>query len=107
MTRTATIVRKTKETKVELTLNLDGHGIASINTGVGFLDHMLTLMTSHGLMDLEVRSTGDLHIDEHHTAEDVMICFGKAIDRRWATGAVSYEPGIVMYRWMSHSLALW
>ncbi len=80
MARTATIQRETKETKVSLSLTLDGNGKVSAATGIGFLDHMLTLMASHGLMDLDVKCTGDLHIDEHHAAEDVMICLGKAID---------------------------
>ena len=80
MARTATVQRETKETRINLSLALDGSGKVSADTGVGFLDHMLTLMASHGLMDLDVQCSGDLHIDEHHTAEDVMICLGRAID---------------------------
>ncbi len=103
--RTATVQRETKETKVSLTLNLDGRGNADVQTGIGFLDHMLTLMASHGLMDLEVNATGDLHIDEHHTAEDVMICLGRAIDQ-----ALGDRAGIVRtwhsYVPMDEALAL-
>lgn len=79
--RTATIERQTGETSVALTLNIDGAGNAEIATGVGFLDHMLHLFARHGLFDLTVRATGDLHVDEHHTAEDVCICLGQAFDR--------------------------
>ena len=80
MERSANVVRNTNETKVDLTLKLDGTGLSDVDTGIGFLDHMLTLMASHGLMDLTVKASGDLHIDDHHSAEDVMICLGKAID---------------------------
>lgn len=79
--RTATIERQTGETSVALTLNVDGVGSAEIATGIGFLDHMLHLFARHGLFDLTVRATGDLHVDEHHTAEDVCICLGQAFDR--------------------------
>ncbi len=79
--RTATIERQTGETSVALTLNVDGAGSAEIATGIGFLDHMLHLFARHGLFDLTVRATGDLHVDEHHTAEDVCICLGQAFDR--------------------------
>jgi imidazoleglycerol-phosphate dehydratase len=78
--RTATISRTTGETEISLTLSLDGGGKADVSTGVGFLDHMLTLWAKHGLFDLSVRAVGDLHIDEHHTAEDTCICLGKALD---------------------------
>lgn len=78
--RTATISRTTGETEISLTLSLDGAGKADVSTGVGFLDHMLTLWARHGLFDLSVRAVGDLHIDEHHTAEDTCICLGKALD---------------------------
>ncbi len=77
--RTATIRRETGETRISLTLNLDGSGRGDIRTGVGFLDHMLTLLTRHGLFDLEVHAEGDLHVDAHHTVEDVGICLGKAL----------------------------
>ncbi len=81
MRRAATIERQTGETSVALTLNVDGAGNAEIATGIGFLDHMLHLFARHGLFDLTVRATGDLHVDEHHTAEDVCICLGQAFDR--------------------------
>lgn len=79
--RSAQIERKTGETQISLSLTVDGAGKADIQTGIGFLDHMLTLFAGHGLFDLTVRATGDLHIDDHHTAEDVCICLGKALDQ--------------------------
>jgi len=79
MVRTASYNRKTTETSVKLELNLDGTGQAKINTGVGFFDHMLTLLAKHALFDLEIEATGDLEVDAHHTVEDVGICFGKAL----------------------------
>lgn len=79
--RTATIHRQTKETEIHLTLNLDGTGQAEVSTGIGFLDHMLTALAVHGLFDLTVQATGDLHIDSHHTIEDVGIVLGQAIDQ--------------------------
>ena len=78
--RTATIERNTNETKITLSLNVDGTGKADVATGIGFLDHMLVLLAGHGLFDLTVHADGDLHIDDHHTAEDVFICLGKALD---------------------------
>lgn len=77
--RTAAIRRETRETSVELSLNVDGSGRARARTGIGFLDHMLTLLAHHGLFDLEVSCQGDLEVDEHHSAEDVMICLGQAL----------------------------
>ncbi|MCZ2342533.1 MAG: imidazoleglycerol-phosphate dehydratase HisB [Bacteroidales bacterium] len=79
MPRTATIRRETAETQITLSLNLDGQGQADVATGVGFFDHMLTHIARHGLFDLTVHCNGDLHIDAHHTVEDVGICFGKAL----------------------------
>jgi imidazoleglycerol-phosphate dehydratase len=79
MARTATIDRKTAETNIQLSLNLDGTGKADIATGVGFLDHMLTLLAKHGALDLNVRAKGDLEVDQHHTVEDTGICLGQAI----------------------------
>jgi imidazoleglycerol-phosphate dehydratase len=79
MARTASIDRKTAETEIQLSLNLDGTGKADISTGVGFLDHMLTLFSKHGILDLAVQAKGDLHVDQHHTVEDVGICLGQAI----------------------------
>ncbi|MEZ4518413.1 MAG: imidazoleglycerol-phosphate dehydratase HisB [Chloroflexota bacterium] len=72
--------RKTSETDISLTLNLDGRGVNEIATGVGFLDHMLAAFAVHGLFDLDLRATGDLHIDSHHTIEDVAIVLGQAVD---------------------------
>ena len=78
-TRKATIKRKTRETQVELTVNLDGEGKSNINTGVGFLDHMLELLAKHALFDLDVKAEGDRIVDDHHTVEDVGICLGQGI----------------------------
>jgi imidazoleglycerol-phosphate dehydratase len=79
MARTSTITRKTNETAVTLTLDLDGVGKHDIVTGVPFLDHLLTHVSLHGVIDLSVNAQGDLHIDEHHTVEDVAIALGQAI----------------------------
>ncbi|MDR0611534.1 MAG: imidazoleglycerol-phosphate dehydratase HisB [Planctomycetaceae bacterium] len=76
--RTATITRNTKETQISLTLNLDGNGISAISTGVGFFDHMLTLFAAHSMLDLNIDAQGDLHVDGHHTVEDVGIALGQA-----------------------------
>jgi imidazoleglycerol-phosphate dehydratase len=81
MSRTASITRKTSETVISLTLDLDGTGASEIDTGIGFLDHMLTAFAKHGLFDLTVRAEGDLHIDYHHTTEDVGIVLGAAFAR--------------------------
>ncbi len=78
--RTATVERRTNETRIALSLNLDGSGQAAIETGVGFFDHMLHHVAVHGLFDLTVQASGDLHIDPHHTVEDVAICLGRALD---------------------------
>ena len=77
--RTSTISRKTSETDIEVSLNLDGRGHNEISTGIGFLDHMLAALAVHGLLDLKVIANGDLHIDTHHTIEDVGIVLGQAI----------------------------
>ncbi len=79
--RTATLTRKTNETDITIELALDGSGQHEIATGVGFLDHMLTHVAVHGLFDLTVRAKGDLHIDEHHTVEDVALALGSAFDQ--------------------------
>ncbi len=79
--RIATIERTTKETNIRVGINLDGAGIADVMTGVPMLDHLLSHVAVHGLLDLEVRATGDLEIDAHHTVEDVAIAFGGALDR--------------------------
>ncbi len=81
MARAATIERRTTETQIRISLNLDGRGQHQIGTGVGFLDHMLTAVAVHGLFDLTVKAEGDLHIDSHHTIEDVAIVLGKAFDQ--------------------------
>jgi imidazoleglycerol-phosphate dehydratase len=78
MPRTASITRNTAETQIELELNLDGTGQSDIATGVGFFDHMLTLLAKHAAIDLKVKANGDLHVDAHHTVEDVGICLGQA-----------------------------
>ena len=89
-TRTATVVRETKETRVEVTIDLDGSGRSSAKTGIGMLDHLVEQIGKHGLFDLKVTATGDLHVDEHHTVEDVGIALGQAIDE-----ALGERRGIV------------
>jgi len=79
--RTSTVKRKTNETDITITLNLDGTGKHDIQTGVGFLDHLLTHIAVHGLFDLDVKAKGDLHIDAHHTIEDVALVLGQAFDQ--------------------------
>jgi imidazoleglycerol-phosphate dehydratase len=79
--RSARLTRRTNETKVELSVNLDGVGRGSVHTGVGFFDHMLDLFSRHSLFDLEVTAEGDLHVDQHHTVEDVGIVLGQAIEK--------------------------
>ncbi len=96
MSRTASISRNTAETKIELTLNLDGTGTTDIATGVGFLDHMLTLLAKHALFDLTVHATGDLHVDDHHTVEDVGICLGRCLLQ-----ALGDKKGICRYGHMT------
>ena len=79
MPRSASISRKTNETDIQLSLDLDGKGESQLSTGVGFFDHMLELLTRHALFDLSVEARGDLHVDQHHTVEDVGICLGQAL----------------------------
>ena len=79
MSRTGTIERKTKETKIRLSVDLDGSGKAEVKTGIGFFDHMLDLFARHSLIDLTLDAEGDLEVDPHHTVEDVGICLGSAI----------------------------
>jgi imidazoleglycerol-phosphate dehydratase len=88
--RTATVSRQTRETNIKVILNLDGRGQAEIQTGIGFLDHMLHHVAVHGLFDLTVKAEGDLHIDAHHTAEDVAITLGQALHQ-----ALGNRQGIV------------
>jgi imidazoleglycerol-phosphate dehydratase len=92
MPRTAKISRKTAETKIELELNLDGSGTSHISTGVGFFDHMLTLLARHAAIDLTVKADGDLQVDQHHTVEDTGICLGQAIKQ-----ALGDKAGIRRY----------
>lgn len=98
--RHSTITRQTAETKIELALNLDGSGRAEIATGIGFFDHMLTLLTRHSLIDLTVKAAGDLHVDGHHTVEDVGICYGKALVQCSATRQASAVTEMRPCRWM-------
>jgi len=81
MSRTATVSRKTRETTITLALRLDGEGRASVSTGIGFLDHLLSAVACHARIDLELSCEGDLHVDDHHTAEDCAIAIGTAIDQ--------------------------
>ena len=90
--RTVKINRKTAETDIALTLNLDGKGKSTIQTGVGFLDHMLTLFAAHGKFDLTVTCQGDTHVDDHHSAEDIGICLGQAFQT-----ALGDKRGITRY----------
>lgn len=104
MARTAQISRQTKETSIDVTINLDGSGQASISTGIPFYDHMLEQLARHGGFDLSVQATGDLHIDTHHTVEDVAICIGEALKaalgdkagvRRFASGSFPLDEALV------------
>ena len=94
--RKSTVRRQTKETRVELTLDLDGKGNVSAKTGVGFLDHMLEHLGKHSLVDLEVKAAGDVQVDDHHTVEDVAICLGQALKE-----ALGDKAGIRRYGWAS------
>ena len=90
--RRATITRKTKETEIAVSITLDGAGVADVATGIGFFDHMLDQVARHSLIDLTVRAKGDLHIDPHHTVEDVGIAFGQALAK-----ALGDKRGVVRY----------
>ncbi|MCA3001449.1 MAG: imidazoleglycerol-phosphate dehydratase HisB [Rhodocyclaceae bacterium] len=90
--RNATVTRNTKETQITVSINLDGTGKASLQSGVPFLDHMLDQIARHGLIDIEIKATGDTHIDDHHTVEDVGITLGQAV-----TKALGDKTGIVRY----------
>ena len=92
LVRTASVKRTTKETDVEVTVNLDGQGKCDVNTGIPFLDHMLHQIASHGLIDLDIKATGDIEIDDHHTNEDVGITLGQAIAK-----AVGNRQGIYRF----------
>ena len=90
--RTATVERKTRETEIAVSLDLDGTGDSDIDTGIGFLDHMLESFSRHSMIDLKVRATGDLHVDYHHTTEDTGIVIGQALSQ-----ALGDRRGIVRY----------
>lgn len=90
--RTATVKRATSETRVEITVNLDGSGVRDIHTGIGFYDHMLEQLARHGLFDLSIHTQGDLHIDAHHTVEDTAIALGEAFRE-----ALGDRAGITRY----------
>ncbi len=90
--RTAKIERKTNETAITLELNLDGTGKYEIDTGIGFFDHMLTHLSKHSKVDMVIKATGDLHVDAHHTVEDVAICLGQCLDK-----ALGDKRGITRY----------
>ncbi len=90
--RVAEVVRNTNETQIRVTLNVDGSGAAKLATGIGFFDHMLDQIARHGLIDLDIEAKGDLHIDGHHTVEDVGITFGQAVAR-----AVGDKKGLRRY----------
>jgi imidazoleglycerol-phosphate dehydratase len=90
--RRATVKRATKETQIEATVNLDGSGVYDISTGIGFLDHMMEQLSRHSLIDIQLRAKGDLHIDFHHTTEDVGIALGEAVSK-----ALGERKGIVRY----------
>lgn len=94
--RKATVQRETKETRIELSVNLDGTGQTDVATGVGFLDHMLDHLGRHSLIDLTVRAQGDVQVDDHHTVEDVALCLGEALAR-----ALGDKAGIRRYGWAS------
>jgi imidazoleglycerol-phosphate dehydratase len=90
--RIAKIDRKTAETDISLSINLDGKGVSNVNTGVGYLDHMLTLFAKHGRFDLDVTCNGDTNVDDHHSVEDIGICLGMAFEK-----ALGDKKGIVRY----------
>jgi len=96
MMRKATVKRDTKETKISLSLNLDGSGKGTIETGIGFFNHMLELLKKHALIDLTVKADGDLEVDYHHTVEDVGLVFGQALDK-----ALGDRKGITRYGFAS------
>lgn len=103
--RKATFERKTKETRVKVNLSLDSAGPVKVSTGIGFLDHMLTLLATHGMMALSLQARGDLKVDRHHTVEDVGLSLGRALK-----AALGEKKGVVRYGWaivpMDEALAM-
>ena len=99
--RKATKTRKTRETDIAMTLNLDGTGVAKIATGIGFLDHMLELFAKHALVDLELQATGDVHVDFHHTVEDVGLVLGACIQEALETVRASVGMDFSCCPWTS------
>ncbi len=97
--RRAVIHRKTKETRIDAVLNIDGRGRYNISTGIRFFDHMLELFAHHGGFDLELKAIGDLDVDQHHTVEDVGIVLGQAFAERWEISAASFVPAISSCPW--------
>ena len=97
--RISTINRQTSETNISLTLNLDGSGASVIDSGCGFLDHMLTLLARHSGFDLTLTCKGDTCVDDHHTVEDVGICLGKALAEAWETRGASSATATVFSPW--------
>lgn len=90
--RTAEIHRNTAETRIDVTVNLDGSGVYSVSTGIGFLDHMIEQLSRHSLIDMDVKTVGDLHVDQHHTTEDTAIAIGEAVAK-----ALADKRGITRY----------
>ena len=99
--RTSRIERETRETKIIADINIDGSGVSEINTGIGFLDHMLECFSRHSLIDIKLKAEGDLHVDQHHTTEDTGIVIGSAIAK--ALGDFSGVLAVQQYQWMKLS----
>ena len=97
--RAAKISRKTKETEIDVSVDLDGTGAAKISTGIGFFDHMLEQLARHSLIDIAISAKGDLHIDQHHTVEDVGIALGRPSGRRLASAPASRATPTPFCRW--------
>ena len=102
MSRVGKIERETAETEISLEVNLDGTGQAQVDTGIGFLDHMLDLLTRHAVFDLDVRAQGDLHVDQHHTVEDVGICLDRRFARHLVTSPAFADTAISRSPWRKH-----
>ena len=100
--RKAEIKRKTNETDIYAEINLDGRGVGKIDTGIGFLDHMLALFARHGRFDLTVKCTGDLQVDGHHTVEDWVSAWERSFCRLWERKGGSAAMDLPCFRWMKH-----